>query len=307
MVNERQMNIRKKQKNFENNETMGAFVDITFSIDRELHTEDDTLTFDTSIHYIDKGQGETILLVHGIGQSMYTWRNSIDFFVSNGYRVIAIDLAGFGYSAHPHIYYTIEENALIIKAFLDALGIKKTHIAAFSTGALCAICCAASHADNVGKLILISPGGPNENYPFALRFLTTRLGQFLFRMFFSEMMMRNLLHELYFDTTLITDEVVAQYFAPYHNKEVRETLVMSMTHFDDTYARSMLKSIRHKTLVFSGIDDKIHGEKMIRTYIAALPSVKSIRLRNCAHYVHEEKPTRFNEEALAFLKKSDIK
>ena len=73
-----------------------------------------------------------------------------------------------------------------------------------------------------------------------------------------------MLHQLFFDTTLVTDDVVEGYYAPFENKEVRETLIMCMVHFDDTYPRSLLKGIRQKTLVFSGADDQIHTEDVVR-------------------------------------------
>jgi pimeloyl-ACP methyl ester carboxylesterase len=158
----------KKGTLFENNEYIGAYANISFDIATETEMGPETLRFETKIHYYEKGEGEPLLLVHGMGQSLYTWRENIDFFAENGFRVIAPDMVGFGYSGHLNIYYTIEENALVIGAFLDVLGIKKTHIAGFSTGALSALQFAATNPKKVDRLVLVSPGGPNEHYPFIL-------------------------------------------------------------------------------------------------------------------------------------------
>ena len=211
-------------------------------------------------------------------------------------------MAGFGYSGHPHIYYTVEENALIIEAFLNSLKIKNVNIAAFSTGCLSAICFANTHPNRAQKLVLISPGGPNENYPFSLKFLTTRFGHAVSRLLITEASLYNVLHSLYFDATIITSDVVAEYYAPYHNKDVRDALAMSITHFDDTYPLSLLKGTDQETLIFSGTDDRIHNEERIKPYASIIPNAKHIRIRNCSHFVHEEKPKRFNEEMFAFLK-----
>ena len=286
---------------FQNNKRMGAYADIHFEITGDTALGKEGIQFDTKIHYFEKGKGEPLLLVHGIGQSLYTWRNNIDFFANNGFRVVAMDLAGFGYSRHPHIYYTVEEYALIIKAFLDAIKIKKAHIAAFSTSCLSAICFASANPARVGKMIFVSPGGPNEYYPFALKILTTWIGQTFFRFFANELSIYNILSRLFFDTTLITNDMLDEYFLPYRNQYVRDTLALCMTHFDDTYARSLLKSTRHQTIIFSGSDDRIHPENIIHTYSATIPGAKHIQFRNCGHFVHEEKAGRFNDEALAFL------
>ena len=283
----------------------GDIVNITFNIEGESETGPEIFRFDTTIRYFDTGDtgGETLLLVHGIGQSLFTWRQNIDFFADCGYRVIAMDLAGCGFSGHPNIYYTVEENALVIGAFLDAMGIERAHIGAFSTGALSALVYAHSNPERVGRLVLVSPGGPNENYPFALRALTTWLGRTLFLMHLSETAVRNVLSDLFFDATQIGSQVVAGYYKPLRHRDVRETLVMMMMHFDDTYVRSILKSIRHRMLVFSGTEDRLHTEDMIRDYALIPPHAEHIRVRNCGHLVHEEKADRFNEAARAFLTK----
>lgn len=297
--------MRKPKPRFVNNARVGSYVDISFEISSESHMGPESIQFETTIHYIEKGEGEPVLLVHGIGQSLYTWRDSINELAGHGYRVIAVDMAGFGYSGHPHIYYTVEENALIIGAVLDALKIKKTSIIGFSTGALSAICYAYEHPKRVDKLVLVSPGGPNENYPFSLKFLTTWAGHTMLRYLMNENSVRKLLYSQFFDTPLITTEVVDGYFAPYQDKEVRETLAMCMTHFDDTYARSLLKGTKHSVLVFSGAEDKMHDQKIIKAYAQNIPGARHIEVRNTGHFVHEEKPGRFASETAAFLRMSD--
>ena len=150
-------------------------------------------------------------------------------------------------------------------------------------------------------MIFVSPGGPNENYPFSLRMMTTWLGQTTARLLMNEKSVFNVLRGLYFDTTTITNAKVEEYFAPYKNKDVRDTLAIALTHYNDTDARAMLKGLRQKVLVFSGADDRLHPEEMIRPYAVMPPGAKHIRLRNCGHFVHEEKTFRVNSEALAFL------
>ena len=294
--------MRRKKKCFENNKQIGAYINIHFDIIGETELGKESIRFETPVHYIDAGKGEPLLMVHGIGQSLYTWRNSIDFFAEKGYRVLALDLPGFGYSGHPEIYYTVEEYALVIKAFLDALKIKQAHIMAFSTGCLSALCFADKYPARVGRMVLISPGGPNEGYPFRIKFLTTRLGQILFKMIFRETTMYEILSMMYFDATLITEDVLQGYYAPYRCKDVRETLCISLMHFDEGYTLSLLKGIKCDTLIFSGIDDRIHTKDIVRDYAVNIPGAKPICLRHCGHFVHEEKPVIVNRDILQFLK-----
>lgn len=296
---------RKKEKLFENNEYIGAYADISFDIATETEMGSETLRFETKIHYYEKGEGQPLLFVHGMGQSLYTWRENIDFFAENGFRVIAPDMVGFGYSGHLNIYYTIEENALAIGSFLDVLGIKKTHIAGFSTGALSALQFAAANPKKVDKLVLVSPGGPNEQYPLPLKLLTSGIGSFYFKHIFSEATARSVLSECYFDATQLTDNVLAGYYEPLRNKDTRETFVRCMIHYDDTFVKSKLKGINKKTLIFQGTEDRLHNDEIVRSVTSALQHKRYVRIRNCAHFVHEEKPDRFNKETLAFLTETE--
>ena len=140
----RERKIRRKI-NFINSKQMGSFVDVRFDIVGEHKHGKQSHTFEASIHYLDKGKGVPLVLVHGIGQSLYTWFKNIDYFVGKGYRVIALDLAGFGYSSHPNIYYTVEESVIILKVFLEKLNIEKAHFVGFSTGALSVVSLAHEH------------------------------------------------------------------------------------------------------------------------------------------------------------------
>ena len=292
---------RKKTTSFENNPYMGSYADISFDIVSATQLGEERITFETRLHYYEQGSGEPLLLLHGFGQSLYTWRHNIEFFASQGFRVIAPDLIGFGYSSHVNIYNTVEENALVIGAFLNALKIKKAHIAGVSTGALAAVCFAAAYPRRANKLILVSPGGPNENYPFLLRFLTNWLGALSFRLMHGESTFKKVIGDFYFNATLLTDEVISQYYAPYKNKDVREALISTMLHFDDSTANVAAKSITNRTLVFSGADDRYHTEAYIRAFARKLRHTKHMRLRNCGQNVHEEKPDKFNEQTLLFL------
>ena len=87
------------------------------------------------IHYMEAGMGEPLLLIHTVGQSLYTWRGVFNL-LSARYRVIAIDLPGFGYSDRPENFsFSVEDYAEVIARFMDAKGIESAHIAAFSLGA----------------------------------------------------------------------------------------------------------------------------------------------------------------------------
>lgn len=79
---------------------------------------------DAKLHYIEKGQGDPILFLHGIPTSNYLWRNIIPE-ISQSARCIAPDLIGMGKSDKPDIEYNIYDHINYIRAFIEKLDLKK--------------------------------------------------------------------------------------------------------------------------------------------------------------------------------------
>ncbi len=74
------------------------------------------------MHYIDVGEGEPILFLHGNPTSSYLWRNIIPHLSSQG-RCIAPDLIGMGKSDHPDLPYRYDDHYRYVSGFISALGI----------------------------------------------------------------------------------------------------------------------------------------------------------------------------------------
>ena len=85
--------------------------------------ESNYVTVDGSkMHYIDVGQGDPILFLHGNPTSSYLWRNIIPHLSGQG-RCIAVDLIGMGKSDHPDIPYRYDDHYRYLEGFIDAVGI----------------------------------------------------------------------------------------------------------------------------------------------------------------------------------------
>lgn len=75
------------------------------------------------MHYVDEGQGQPILFLHGNPTSSYLWRNLIPY-VTDGYRAIAMDLIGMGKSNKPDLAYTYQDHKRYLDAFIETLGLR---------------------------------------------------------------------------------------------------------------------------------------------------------------------------------------
>jgi pimeloyl-ACP methyl ester carboxylesterase len=80
--------------------------------------------------------GSVILLLHGFPSSSHQFRNLIPLLANEGYRVIAPDLPGYGFTEVPSDYkYTFENLSKTVESFIDALAIKKFSVYIFDYGA----------------------------------------------------------------------------------------------------------------------------------------------------------------------------
>ncbi len=100
------------------------------------------------MHYVDEGEGQPILFLHGNPTSSYLWRNIIPF-VADDYRAIAVDLIGMGKSDKPDLEYTYQDHKRYLDAFIEALDLRDITLVIHDWGSVLGFDYAVEHGDNV--------------------------------------------------------------------------------------------------------------------------------------------------------------
>jgi len=103
------------------------------------------------MHYIDEGEGDPILFLHGNPTSSYLWRNIIPYVIPHG-RCIAVDLIGMGKSDKPDLDYRFLDHVNYVEAFIDALPLKNITLVLHDWGSGLGFHYAASNEYNVKAL-----------------------------------------------------------------------------------------------------------------------------------------------------------
>jgi pimeloyl-ACP methyl ester carboxylesterase len=107
-----------------------------------------------------KGNGKTVVLLHGKNFNGAYWKTTIEALTEEGYRVIAPDQIGFGKSSKPVGYqFTFQQLALNTKNLLNSLKIGKIDLLGHSMGGMLAIRLALMYPEMVEKLVLENPIG----------------------------------------------------------------------------------------------------------------------------------------------------
>jgi pimeloyl-ACP methyl ester carboxylesterase len=107
------------------------------------------------LHYLTRGSGEPLLLVHGLGSSGADWHFQVQALESS-YRVIVPDLPGCGHSRPPSEGYTIAGFASSLWSLLDSLEASNPNIVGFSLGGAVALEMALQRPQEVPRLVLIN-------------------------------------------------------------------------------------------------------------------------------------------------------
>jgi len=113
-------------------------------------------------NYMEAGQGEPVILIHGSGPGVTAyanWRFSIPV-LAQKYRVLAPDIAGFGYTERkPDTNYKLDFWVQHLTEFMDAVGVKRARFVGNSFGGGLTVALAARHPDRVERLVLMGAAG----------------------------------------------------------------------------------------------------------------------------------------------------
>ena len=281
---------------FINSEQVGDFIEVTLPA-----TGEDEESEVARIHYLEAGVGEPLLLIHSVGQSLYTWRN-VFAELSDNYRVIALDLPGHGYSSRPDSFtYTADDMATVLNLFLDALNVKSAHMIGFSLGAMYMLRFLSLYPRRVANCVAISPGGITEQMPKLIQQLQTPLVATFARNLYTASNVRTLLKECVSDETLIDDHVVKQYYEPIADGLAREAIMYALRNFDMDAIAEGLMPVEHEVLVLWGKNDRWHPPAGSVYFQSLLRTGRYYLVRNAGHLLQEEAPSKLLEIVYSYI------
>jgi len=111
------------------------------------------------LHYVDTGGTRpAIVMIHGLGGTLWNYTYALVDKLSGEFRVIAVDRPGSGYSARPDdAPAKLSAQADTLANFMRALGLKQPLLVGHSLGGALSLAIALDHPDSAGALALIAP------------------------------------------------------------------------------------------------------------------------------------------------------
>lgn len=110
------------------------------------------------IRYKVAGEGEPVVLVHGLSGSTRWWSRNV-LTLAERHRVYLVDLPGFGAMRRLRRQYTLVEAASWLSVWMEAAGLRCAHLVGHSMGGYICLRLAASKPEAVRRLVLVAPAG----------------------------------------------------------------------------------------------------------------------------------------------------
>ncbi len=126
------------------------------------------------IYYMDKGSGQAVFFVHGLGEDSSSWELNMNYFLKKGYRVIAIDLPGFGRSKG-YTKVSINDFSESIYELIRYLQLNKPVLIGHSMGGQACANFSIKHNEHIDKLVLVAPAGIQKYSPTFFKIYFTML------------------------------------------------------------------------------------------------------------------------------------
>ena len=257
------------------------------------------------VHTEQAGAGEAVVLLHGFGGSTYSWREVMPE-LARSYRVVAIDLNGFGYTERPKSResYTREGQGKLVLGVLDALGIDRAHVFGHSYGGGLTLYLASRHPERFLSMVLVDSSAPTYSDDRRNRVAGVRpLAELFVRsVALRPGMIRKALLRSYHDDSKVTPELVQAYLDRLRIEGVGQAYV-GLTAPARPGERVDLRKIDVPALVVWGAHDEVISPASGRRAANLMPRAEFVLLEKSGHVPMEEEPEELLRAVLPFLER----
>ncbi|HKQ76859.1 MAG TPA: alpha/beta hydrolase [Blastocatellia bacterium] len=256
------------------------------------------------IHYQEKGEGAPLVLIHGYTASTFAWKDVFEP-LSRQFRVIAVDLKGFGFSGKPEGDYTRRAQGELMIRFLDHLKIDRAILCGNSMGGEVSLNAAVRHPDRVSALILVDSAGvtvsgggsvtpgvaewPVIGPAVAALALT------------SDSLVRDGLRQSFYDDSIVTEEQVTAYHRPLKTRGGQRAAYLARIQDGVDPIEPEINKIRLPTLIIWGAEDELMPLEAGRRLNSLIAGSRLVVFDKCGHVPQAEMPERFVGEVRGFV------
>ncbi|MFP3921909.1 MAG: alpha/beta fold hydrolase [Dichotomicrobium sp.] len=258
----------------------------------------------------DVGEGRPVVFLHGLGTNSYTWHRILPA-LAERYRVITIDLKGFGASEKPlEGDYTVRAQADLVKEVIARKQLRDVTLVGHSYGGgislLLALDDKKAQRKRISRLVLLDSIAYPQTTPLFFDLIQLPvIGDLSVSMIPPEVQIEQALRLAYEQESAVTKEAIAQYSAPLHTAGGKHAIIETVRHIVpdniETIARQY-PEITVPTLVVWCDQDRVVPVALGRQLAENMPHAGLQIVRGCGHAPQEEKPETTLEIIAAHLR-----
>jgi pimeloyl-ACP methyl ester carboxylesterase len=270
---------------------------------REGHLRDVTVDGRTYA-LVDRGKGPALVLLHGLGGSIYDWRHLLEP-LSRDRRVVAIDFLGAGESDKPEAEdYSIAAQARRLRGILDALRINRAVLMGNSYGGGVALRFAQDWPDRVDRLVLLNSVCYAEDMPCYVYAARIPWAECMAGLIPLGKVTRRVLRGTYRTVEKLKDEELDTYIAELRAPGRREAVVRTVRDLvppDTSEFESRLRTVKAPALLLWGTSDGTVPVALGRRLAKDLPDARLVEL-DAGHVPNQECPDEVLRHVRDFLR-----
>jgi epoxide hydrolase 4 len=265
------------------------------------------------LHYVEAGEGQLVILLHGFPEFWYGWRRQLDPLAAAGFRVVAPDLRGYNLSSKPAgvAAYDTGPLAADLRGLVHERGAESALVVGHDWGGTVAWATAMAHPEVVDRLAILNAAHPRKllqglHHPGQLR----RSWYFFF--FQLPELPESVVHanHWHFFRSFVDDarpaytpEELDRYVAAWSQPGAATGMInyyrASVRHKDP---EAQLRPIAAPTLVIWGQRDRFLGEELAEPDHDDVPNLDRVeRLPDASHWVHHDEAERVTQLLIDFF------
>ncbi|MCF6194315.1 MAG: alpha/beta hydrolase [Kangiellaceae bacterium] len=252
---------------------------------------------DLNMYYEIVGDGEPILLIHGLGSSTRDWEYQLEPFSKN-HKVITLDIRGHGQTTNANGEYSIALFAKDIAKLMQKLHIDSFHIVGLSMGGMLAFQLALDIPDKVKSITVVNSGPGFVSTAFKLKMI------FMFRILtlklFGLKAAAPRVAEGLFPNG--SNPALTKKFIERYVQNHKPSYLKSMKALVNWNVTAQIHEINCPVLIVAADNDYTSVESK-RFYTNKIPNAELVIVKNSHHALPVEKPDEFNPIVLDFLTK----
>jgi pimeloyl-ACP methyl ester carboxylesterase len=266
------------------------------------------------VHYQEAGpmDGPAVILIHGFASSTLVWSKVFLEFAARGFRVLAPDLLGYGYSAKPRDFdYTIGAQARMLDNLLDQMGLAQVTLVGSSYGGAIAASIALDYPTRVKKLVLVGAVTNNEPTKHLLMrlFGSPLIGDILSPLLLSSRhLLKRRMKRVYDRHSWVLDDVrVEARHQPLRTAATHRAIIRTVRCWNADRIQREAHLITQPTLLVWGDNDAEVPVRFGQQLHNAISGARMVIIQNCGHLPHEEFPKEFIEVVGGFCANENLR